>query len=68
MARPPDPDWLIEGSIGKDAPPVYVHVGGCHMAGKRSKGAVRDAALRALTDGIDACPHCRPDTQLGLLD
>ncbi|MGW0423860.1 DUF6233 domain-containing protein [Streptomyces sp. NPDC003015] len=31
------PDWLIEQSIGHHAPPVYVHVGGCHMAGKRSK-------------------------------
>jgi hypothetical protein len=67
-ARPPAPDWLIEHGLNRSAPPVYVHVGGCHMAGKRSKGVVRDAALRALADGIDPCPHCRPDTQLGLLD
>lgn len=67
-ARPPAPDWLIEASIGKDAPPVYVHVGGCHMAGKRSKGVPREVALRALTEGIDACPHCRPDSELGHLD
>ncbi|WP_307021150.1 DUF6233 domain-containing protein [Streptomyces canus] len=67
-ARPPVPSWLIEQSIGHHAPPVYVHAGDCHMAGKRSKGVARDAALRALTDGIVACPHCRPDTQLGLLD
>lgn len=66
--RPPQPDWLIEQSIGRDAPPVYVHVGGCHMAGKRSKGATREAALRALTEGIDACPHCRPDSELGYLE
>ncbi|MGW2082475.1 DUF6233 domain-containing protein [Streptomyces sp. NPDC001939] len=51
---------------GRD--PVYVHVGGCHMAGKRSRGVERDQALRAVTEGIDACPHCRPDTELGVLD
>ncbi|MGX1129872.1 hypothetical protein RKD49_002062 [Streptomyces glaucescens] len=67
-ARPPAPDWLIEQSLSRDVAPVYVHVGGCHMAGKRSKGASRDQALRALTEGVDACPHCRPDTELGILD
>ncbi|MFC9460004.1 DUF6233 domain-containing protein [Streptomyces sp. NPDC056983] len=65
--RPPAPDWLIEmGLGGRD--PVYVHVGGCHMAGQRSRGVERDQALRAVADGIDACPHCRPDTELGVLD
>lgn len=67
-ARPPQPDWLLEAGLNRDAPPVYVHVGGCHMAGKRSRGISREAALRALTEGIDACPHCRPDTELGWLD
>ncbi|WP_369228774.1 DUF6233 domain-containing protein [Streptomyces sp. R21] len=66
-ARPPAPDWLIERGIG-EGPAVYVHVGGCHMAGKRSKGVAREQALRALTDGVEACPHCRPDTELGVLD
>ncbi|MEK0101254.1 DUF6233 domain-containing protein [Streptomyces sp. NPDC056121] len=67
QAQPPDPDWLIEmGLGGRD--PVYVHVGGCHMAGKRSRGVDRDQALRAVTEGIDSCPHCRPDTELGVLD
>ncbi|MFD7184958.1 DUF6233 domain-containing protein [Streptomyces sp. NPDC059904] len=67
QARPPAPDWLIEmGLGGRD--PVYVHVGGCHMAGKRSRGAEWDQALRAVTEGVDACPHCRPDTELGVLD
>jgi hypothetical protein len=67
QAQPPAPDWLIEiGLGGRD--PVYVHVGGCHMAGKRSLGVDRDQALRAVTEGIDACPHCRPDTELGVLD
>lgn len=66
-ARPPEPDWLIEqGLAGRQA--VYVHVGGCHMAGKRSRGVARDQVLRALTEGVPACPHCRPDTELGVLD
>lgn len=65
--RPPEPDWLIERGIG-DGPAVYVHAGGCHMAGKRSRGVPRDVALRALADGVPACPHCRADTELGYLD
>ena len=68
QARPPDPDWLIEQGLNGHSPPVYVHVGGCHMAGKRSKGVQRDQALRALTEGVDACTHCRPDSELGVLD
>ncbi|SHI69057.1 DUF6233 domain-containing protein [Streptomyces sp. 3214.6] len=66
-ARPPAPDWLIErGLSGRDA--VYVHAGGCWNAGQRSKGVDRSTALHALTAGVAACPHCRPDTALGVLD
>lgn len=67
-ARPPQPDWLLEQSLSRDVPPVYVHVGGCWNAGKRSRGVSREQALRALTEGVDACPHCRPDSELGFLD
>ncbi|WP_329376140.1 DUF6233 domain-containing protein [Streptomyces sp. NBC_01483] len=67
-AQPPVPDWLIEQALSRDTPPVYVHVGGCHMAGKRSKGVPRDAALRALVDGVPACTHCRPDSEQGYLE
>jgi hypothetical protein len=38
------------------------------MAGKRSRGVQRDQALRALAEGIAACTHCRPDSELGVLD
>ncbi|WP_329597865.1 DUF6233 domain-containing protein [Streptomyces pseudovenezuelae] len=66
-ARPPAPDWLIERGLSlRNA--VYVHVGGCWNAGSRSKGVERDQALRALAQGVDACPQCRPDTALGILD
>jgi hypothetical protein len=67
-ARPPAPDWLIEIGLGHNTPPVYVHVGDCHMAGKRSRGVDRATAQRALTEGVDACPHCRPDSELGFLE
>lgn len=67
QARPPSPDWLIEQGLDGRAP-VYVHVGGCHMAGKRSRGVTQDQARRALYERVDACPHCRPDTDLGILD
>jgi hypothetical protein len=67
QARPPAPDWLIERGIG-GGPAVYVHVGGCWSAKKRCHGVTRDQALRALTEGVEACPHCRPDTELGVLD
>jgi hypothetical protein len=66
-AQPPAPDWLIERGLDGHAPAVYVHVGGCHMAGRRSRGVERDQALRALVDGVGACPHCRPDSELGYL-
>ncbi|MER6092529.1 DUF6233 domain-containing protein [Streptomyces bluensis] len=66
--RPPPPDWVIDHGLNKDALPVAVHVGGCHMAGKRVKGVSRDAALRALADGVEACSHCRPDAELGYLE
>jgi hypothetical protein len=67
-ARPPAPDWLIEMGLNRDAPPNAVHVGGCHMAGKRSKGISRTDALRWLAEGIPACTHCRPDSELGFLE
>ncbi|WAZ20146.1 DUF6233 domain-containing protein [Streptomyces cinnabarinus] len=68
QARPPAPDWLIEQSLSRDTPPVYVHVGDCHMAGKRSKPVTREVALRALAERVDPCPHCNPDALLGFVD
>jgi hypothetical protein len=67
QARPPAPDWLIEqGLDGRAA--VYVHVGGCHMAGIRSRGITHEQARAALYERVDACPHCRPDSELGVLE
>lgn len=66
--RPPVPDWMLEVGIGAGKPPVAVHVGGCHMSGKRVRGISRDEARRALADGVQACTHCRADTELGVLE
>ncbi|WP_329162752.1 DUF6233 domain-containing protein [Streptomyces sp. NBC_01717] len=65
--RPPAPDWIIELSIGVGAQPIEVHVGGCYAAGKCHRTITREQALAALADGIRACIHCRPDTELGVL-
>jgi hypothetical protein len=62
------PDWLLEYGLNRDAMPNAVHTGDCHMAGKRSKGVDSDTARRALASGVSACTHCRPDTELGVLD
>jgi hypothetical protein len=67
QARPPAPDWMIEQGLNGGMP-VYVHRGDCHMKGKRSKGVSEDQARRALAEGVDACTHCRPDSELGYLE
>ncbi|MFC8856424.1 DUF6233 domain-containing protein [Streptomyces sp. NPDC057144] len=51
-------DWLLECGIDT-GPAVYVHAGGCHMAGKRCRGTPRDVALRAL-----AAPDLRADARI----
>ncbi len=68
QARPPQPDWLIEQGLNRQSPAVYVHVGDCHMAGKRSRPATREQALHALAEGVEACSHCRVDTALGYVE
>lgn len=65
---PPPPDWLIERGIGVGRPAVYVHVGDCPMIQGMRRAADQAQARQALADGVEACPHCRPDTELGLLD
>ncbi|MFE9886891.1 DUF6233 domain-containing protein [Streptomyces scopuliridis] len=66
--RPPPPDWTVSRGIDAHRSPVAVHIGGCHMQGKHVQAASRDDAVRLLSDGVEACGHCRPDTALGVLD
>ncbi|UFQ18252.1 MULTISPECIES: DUF6233 domain-containing protein [Streptomyces] len=65
--RPPPPDWLLEQGINGRTP-VYVHVGDCWSAKKRSRPITQDEARRVLADGVVPCPQCRPDTALGMLE
>ncbi|MFJ8348975.1 DUF6233 domain-containing protein [Streptomyces sp. NPDC094153] len=67
-ARPPAPEWVLELGLNRDSLPITVHVGGCHMTGKRWRGVPREVAVRAITEGVPACGHCHPDTALGILD
>lgn len=62
------PDWLLERGIGQGGKPAEVHRGDCHAAGKRRQAITRDEARQYLVDGVRACTHCRPDTELGVLE
>lgn len=66
--RPPKPEWVVEVGIGTSKPPVQVHAGTCHMIGSRRRPVSRDEARRLLADGLRACTHCQPDTQLHIID
>ncbi|MFJ2399873.1 DUF6233 domain-containing protein [Streptomyces xanthochromogenes] len=65
---PPVPDWTVEMSL--TGTPVTVHVGGCRMGGTagRTKPVTRDQALRALSEGVEACQFCRLAAALGWLE
>jgi len=65
--RPPPPDWVLELGIGVGSPPSEVHAGHCYAIGRRRRPITREQALAALGEGVRACVHCRPDTELGVL-
>lgn len=65
--RQPPPDWVLELGIGVGSPPSEVHAGDCYAIGRRRRTITREQALTALTEGVRACVHCRPDTALGVL-
>ncbi|MEU7428600.1 DUF6233 domain-containing protein [Streptomyces sp. NPDC040750] len=69
LMRPPPPEWLIQYGLNRtniDA----VHAGDCWAAASsgRCRPASRQQALDALRRQVPPCPHCRPDTALGVLD
>ncbi|MER6538229.1 DUF6233 domain-containing protein [Streptomyces sp. 900105755] len=65
--RPPAPDWILELSRATGHP-LAVHAGDCGMAGRRKRPIGQDDARRLLTtEGIPACPICRPDTSLHIV-
>ncbi len=68
--RPPKepPAWLIERGIGTGRPVVRLHAGSCWDTSKRCTPATAEQIRALLAEGIPACPHCRPDTALGVLE
>ncbi|MDX6764131.1 DUF6233 domain-containing protein [Streptomyces sp. F8] len=66
--RPDAPAWVIEQGIGDGRPPVSVHAGDCWDRGRRWRPLSAEEARRALSEGVTACTHCRPDTALGVID
>ncbi|MEU2427501.1 DUF6233 domain-containing protein [Streptomyces sp. NPDC007851] len=66
--RPRPPDRIAELGIGGGRPPVRIHAGTCHMAGKRSHPVGQNKARRLLANGITAWTHRRPDAALGMTD
>ncbi|MFE9679760.1 DUF6233 domain-containing protein [Streptomyces sp. NPDC006259] len=67
--RPPPPAWLIQYGLNR-ANLDAVHTGDCWAAAKsgRCRPVSREQALDALRQHVAPCEHCRPDTELGVLD
>ncbi|MFF1542166.1 DUF6233 domain-containing protein [Streptomyces sp. NPDC058291] len=68
LRRPEPPQWTVELGIGTGRPPVQIHAGECRMAGKRWRPVGRDEARRLIAGGLRPCTHCRPDTELDIID
>ncbi|MFF3094108.1 DUF6233 domain-containing protein [Streptomyces cyaneofuscatus] len=62
------PDWVVELDRATGSPYADVHIGGCHMIGKRRQAITRDQAAQLISQGVTPCNHCRPDSELGLLE
>ncbi|MET9324981.1 DUF6233 domain-containing protein [Streptomyces sp. NPDC003038] len=68
--RPPEPPrWWIEYGIGVSRRPDRIHTGACPIT-SRGRAATRESVLEVLrtVPSVIACPLCRPDSELGLLD
>ncbi|AKL64141.1 MULTISPECIES: DUF6233 domain-containing protein [unclassified Streptomyces] len=66
--EPEPPAWLVERGIGVGRLPVRAHAGDCWDTRSRCAPASADQIRALLAQGIPACPHCRPDTALGVLE
>ncbi|MER5793366.1 DUF6233 domain-containing protein [Streptomyces sp. NPDC001980] len=66
--RPPAPGWILELNRATGHP-LAVYFGDFGMAGPRTQPVSQDDARRLLTtNGVPACPICRPDTSLHIVD
>ncbi|MDJ0386182.1 DUF6233 domain-containing protein [Streptomyces sp. G-G2] len=69
LPLPPPPQWWVEYGIGVRRTPERVHTGDCSMTSRgrpATAQSVREILLTA--PSVVACPLCRPDSDLGLLD
>ncbi|MGW6981936.1 DUF6233 domain-containing protein [Streptomyces sp. NPDC054932] len=66
---PAPPQWWIEYGIGARCTPARLHTGDCPMTGRARPSTAQSIRQIPLTvPGVVACPLCRPDNELGLLD
>lgn len=65
-AARPRPEWIVER---EHSGPPTIHTGDCgiKLKGLRVAGCTQEEARRALADGANDCPLCRPDNALGLI-
>ncbi|MEU6216722.1 DUF6233 domain-containing protein [Streptomyces sp. NPDC047022] len=68
-AHGPQPGYVISRRPTRDGPqPSYVHLADCGQTGRLTQAVPSDEARSVLLGGVEACPFCRPDRVLGILD
>lgn len=68
-ARGRQTGYVIDRHPGVDGPqPRGVHLDDCKQPSHLAQAATAEAARAAIVGGLEACPLCRPDTKLGILD
>ncbi|MFG3499289.1 DUF6233 domain-containing protein [Streptomyces sp. NPDC047928] len=67
-APPPPPPYQLQRGLDATRTPVRVHIGTCALAGKGAVSATEETARQALAQQVEACPVCRPDTELGMIE
>jgi hypothetical protein len=67
--RPPPAEWLVQYGLNRKNVDA-LHTGDCWAAAKsgRCRPVSREQAVEALRHGVPGCVHCRPDTELGVLE
>ncbi|MCA1217382.1 DUF6233 domain-containing protein [Streptomyces sp. 8L] len=69
LARPPVGEWILSSPRSRPGSPGWLHAGNCWENRPGMVPLLRDQALRLLADGAArACPSCRPDRELGVLE
>ncbi|MFE9953900.1 DUF6233 domain-containing protein [Streptomyces sp. NPDC005531] len=67
MGSNPSEGPVAVSGLHRPAVPGREDVSALGPGDERQRVITREQALAALVDGIRACIHCRPDTELGAL-